>query len=106
MFKKLIYLLSPSEQKTMYLLFVMILFMALIDMIGVASIMPFIAVLSNPEIIETNLMVKSIFNFSSIFGVETKNQFFFFLGVTVLFLIVCHSLSKHLLFIFNINSFN
>ena len=33
MFKKLIYLLSPSEQKTMYLLFVMILFMALIDMI-------------------------------------------------------------------------
>ncbi len=88
MFKKLIYLLSPSEQKTMYLLFVMILFMALIDMIGVASIMPFIAVLSNPEIIETNLMVKSIFNFSSIFGVETKNQFFFFLGVTVLFLII------------------
>ena len=32
----------------------MIIIMALIDMIGVASILPFMAVLANPDVIETN----------------------------------------------------
>ena len=50
--KKFLYLLSDREKKHAYLLLVMILAMALLDMLGVASIMPFIAVLSNPEIVE------------------------------------------------------
>ena len=32
----------------------MILIMAILDAVGVASIMPFIAVLTNPEIVENN----------------------------------------------------
>ena len=86
--KKLLYLLTRGERKTMYLLFVMVLCMALIDMVGIASIMPFIAVLSNPEIIETNSVIYSIFKFSIIFGIETKQDFFFFLGIIILFVLV------------------
>ena len=49
--KKLSYLLSSSDRFRMIILLTMIIFMALIDMAGVASIMPFIALISNPEII-------------------------------------------------------
>ena len=73
--KKFLYLLSYKERKKAYLLLVMILIMALLDMLGVASIMPFIAVLSNPELIETNVMINKMFKVAGTFGVKTYQQF-------------------------------
>ena len=55
-FKKILFLLSPSERKNASLLLLMILFMALLDCIGVASILPFVAVLTNPDIIQNNII--------------------------------------------------
>ena len=52
-FKKLIFLLTPHERKYAILLLVMLIIMAFLEMAGVASILPFIAVLSNPDLIET-----------------------------------------------------
>ena len=43
----------------------MILLMAFLDMIGVASIMPFIAVLSNPDVVETNSLMNTMFKASA-----------------------------------------
>ena len=54
-FKKLSYLLSSNERRRAFLLLVMILLMALIDMLGIASIVPFIAILTSPELIDTNV---------------------------------------------------
>ena len=76
--KKLLYLLSPGERKQAFILLIMILIMAIFEMIGVASILPFMAVLTNPEIIETNVILSTAFETSSIFGVETTQQFLFF----------------------------
>ena len=63
--KKIIYLLSPQEIKQAILLLIMFVIMALVEMIGIASIIPFIAVLSNPDVIDTNvyliLILKMIF---------------------------------------------
>ena len=59
--QKLLYLLTPREQKRAGLLFLMILVMALLDMIGVASILPFMTVLANPSIVETNIFLKKNF---------------------------------------------
>lgn len=86
--KKLLFLLSPKEQRSAYLLLFLILIMALLDMIGVASILPFIAVLTNPGLIETNLFVNSLFQVAKLFGVENYQQFLFFLGLLVLILLV------------------
>ena len=87
--KKILYLLSSKERKQAYLLMVMILVMALFDMLGVASILPFISVLSNPELIDTNNILNSAYQTSSLFGVETKQQFLFISGIFVfLFLII------------------
>ena len=86
--KKLIYFLTPNERKRAFLLLLMILVMALLDMIGVASIMPFVAVLSNPSFIETNFILNKIFQISGMVGVETNQQFLFALGIFVFLLTI------------------
>ncbi len=86
--KKLLFLLSSNERRNAVLLLMMILIMALLDMIGVASVLPFIAVLTNSSLIETNLVLNWMFKSSKIVGVENSQQFLFFLGVLVLVLLV------------------
>ena len=93
-FKKLLILLSPQERKQGGFLLIMIFIMALLDMIGVASILPFMAVLANPEVIETNFILKKIFYISKIFGVENNQQFIFALGVFVFLLLVISLIFK------------
>ena len=82
-FKKILFLLTPHERKRVGLLLVMILIMALIDVIGVASILPFVSIMMNPNLIETNVILYSLFQFLNIFGVENNKQFLFVLGVFV-----------------------
>ena len=86
--KKLLYLLTNHERKRAILLLVMILFMALLDMIGVASIMPFIAVMTKPELVETNIILSTMYKTSSMFGVETNQQFLYALGIGVFLLLI------------------
>ncbi len=84
----MIKLFTTRELRQASLLLLMIIFMALLDTIGVASIMPFMAVLSNPDVVDTNIYLNNTFNYLSKFGVETKQQFLFFLGITVFFLLI------------------
>jgi ABC-type multidrug transport system fused ATPase/permease subunit len=79
--KKLLFLLSPKELKSATLLLVMIIIMALLDVIGVASILPLMTVLTNPDLIETNIILNNMFHFSKSFGVENNQQFLFVLGI-------------------------
>lgn len=70
----------------------MILIMALLDMVGVASIIPFIAVVTNPDLVEANVILKYLFETSKKFGVENIQQFLLVLGGLV-FLILVFSLT-------------
>ncbi len=90
--KKILFFLSSREKKNMYLLIAMILVMALIDMIGVASIMPFLIVLTDPETIQTNFFLNSMFNFAFKFGIDSNQEFTYTLGILV-FLLLGFSLS-------------
>ena len=87
-FKKLLFLLSNHEKKRAGLLVIMILILALLDMIGVASIMPFIAVLTNPSLVETNLLLNYMYKASSVFGVQNNQEFLFFSGVFLFFILI------------------
>ena len=87
-YKKLLFLLTNNELKGAILLLLMNLFVAFLDMVGVASILPFVAVLTNPSIIETNIFLNNIFQASSTFGVESNQQFIFALGILVFALLV------------------
>jgi len=66
----------------------MILVMAFLDMLGVASILPFIAVLVNPELTQTNTVFNIALTTSSHIGIYTTDQFLFALGVLVFVLLV------------------
>lgn len=87
-FKKIISLLNPKELKQAIILILMILIMALLDAIGVASILPFVAVLTNPDFIETNIFLNQMFNISKTFGVKNHGQFLFTLGILVFALLI------------------
>ena len=95
-FKKLLFLLNSNERKRAGFLLVMIIIMALLDMIGVASILPFMAVLTNPGLIETNLILESMFQISNMFGVENSQQFLFALGFLVFVTLVTSLIFKAL----------
>ncbi len=86
--KQLYYLLTSQERKKLSILLIMIVIMALIDMVGVASIMPFMAVLTNPSLIESNTILKSLFEFSNYFGVINTQQFLVFLGIMIFVLLI------------------
>ena len=87
--KKILFLLNARERKQAFFLLLMIIIMALLDMLGIASVVPFMAVITNPDIIETNKYLNKIFLISNRFGVENKDQFLFVLGVFVfLFLVI------------------
>ena len=68
--KKLLYLLTAQERKGSGYLLTMIIIMALLDMMGVASIMPFMAVLTNPQLVETNEVLIFMFQRLEVFGVK------------------------------------
>ncbi|MBB25756.1 MAG: ABC transporter ATP-binding protein [Geminicoccus sp.] len=70
----------------------MITFMALLDALGVASIVPFIGVLTNAELVETNPFLLPLYTSSTDFGISSPQQFIlaFGLGVFVLYMVsVC-----------------
>jgi len=91
--RKLIYLLTLRERKRAGLLLCIVLIMSLLEMAGLASIVPFMAVLANPEVIETNSMLNTAFQTSSMmFGVENSREFLFLLGIVV-FVMLLLSLS-------------
>jgi ABC-type multidrug transport system fused ATPase/permease subunit len=86
--KRIFYILTPGERKHAGLVVIMISIMALLDMIGVASILPFMAVVTNPDIIQTNAILNEAFQISNRFGVENNRQFLFALGICVFLLLV------------------
>lgn len=77
---KLLDLLTPRERRHAVLLLGLIIVMAFLDVVGVASIMPFMAVLSSPELVQSNRYLAAAYSF---FGFEDRESFMFFLGAAV-----------------------
>ena len=62
--KKALYPLSISERKNLILLLTMLMMTAILDMIGVVSILPFIGALTNPELLKINTPLKFLYKSS------------------------------------------
>ena len=80
-FKKIIDSLTPQERDRLIFILIIVLISGLLDVFGVVSIMPFIAVLSKPELVETNTILDSAYKLSQNFGVNTIRQFLFVLAL-------------------------
>ena len=92
--KKYLYILSARERKYAAILLIMMVFLALLEMAGVLSIMPFMAVLLNPEVIETNSLLNFIYKKSDIIGINTRKEFIFLLGIVVFLVLIISILFK------------
>ena len=91
---KFIYLLSTHERRRIIFLLFTVMIMAFIEMLGLASILPFIGMLSNPDILNTNKYLGEIFNYAKNFGVDSENEFIFFLGTFVFTLLIISLIFK------------
>jgi ABC-type multidrug transport system fused ATPase/permease subunit len=84
-------LLDARERRQFWLLLVMVLIMGLIDMLGVASIMPFLSVLQRPEIISENTYLS--YFYENLHFTDQK-QFVLFFGFAVLIIFIFGQIFK------------
>jgi len=96
--KKIYTILLPAERRKGYLLLLMVLIMAILDTAGVASIAPFIAVISNPDVVVSNVFLSGFYDFVGFSRVDNKpidiEDFMFFLGVVVFITMLISTLFK------------
>lgn len=85
---KIYFLLAPSERKKTTMLMLMILIMAIIDMIGIASILPFMAVVTNLDSVHSNFILNKIYQFTKLYGVQNVDDFLVVLGLLVFTLFI------------------
>ena len=83
--KKIKIIVDPQEKWQLLVLFVSILLTALFQTLGVVSILPFMSIVMQPEIIESNKWMNWLYNsldFNSI------NSFIIFIGILMLLIII------------------
>lgn len=85
------HILTPLDKRKLLMVLGLVVLMALTEAAGVISIMPFLAVLANPDIIENNPILNKLY---SLFGVPSKHQFIVYLGLISLFIVVFSALFK------------
>jgi ABC-type multidrug transport system fused ATPase/permease subunit len=86
--KKIFNLLDYEEKKRALFLLILIFIVSIFDIIGIASVLPFISLLINPMIIENNNYLIYFYKKSGILGITSINQFLFVLGLGILILLI------------------
>ncbi len=87
--KELYCQLTPAQRKRFWLLQVLVVIMALLEVLGIALIGPFMSLLMNLDLITENSFVKSLYGMGNF---ESKLEFVFYIGLLVLFLLIVSSL--------------
>lgn len=80
--KELFQLLTQQQRKRFYALQMLVILMAVMELLGIASIGPFMALVADPKLIETNSTLAYLYELS---GLNSANQFLFAAGLGVLF---------------------
>lgn len=84
-FRQLYQMLSPAERRRALRLLLLMGVLALLEATGVASIMPFLAILSSPDLIQNNSALAALSDWS---GVTSADQLLLITGGLVFFLVV------------------
>ena len=90
--KKVLLVLDNKDKKNLFFLIIIILINAFLESLGVASIFPFIALVLNPDIIYSNKLVFSLFQFSKNFAINNEKDFILIFGC-LLFVFLIFSIS-------------
>lgn len=84
-YRKIYDLLDRRERRNAMVIFIMMLVTGLLETTGVASIMPFISVVTNPDVIQTNRLMAAAY---STFGITDDQSFLLILGTGVFILVI------------------
>ena len=82
--KQLFSLLTDKQLKQFYILQVLVVVMAFTELLGIASIAPFMALVGDISILETNTVFSEIYQFS---GLNNPTDFLFYSGFFVLIML-------------------
>ena len=97
--RKLFRLLSKDDKKKSIYLIFLILISAFLDVLGIASIIPLVAILSNPNIVESNILINKIFLLSNL---NDTQIFLFYVGATFFIFFIISILVKALTIYFQL----
>jgi ABC-type multidrug transport system fused ATPase/permease subunit len=78
---KILSLLGKREQGKLLVVIFAMLMMGVIELVGVGSIGPFISIVSNPDIIHTNIYLSKAYTY---FNFSSDNSFIVFAGIAVI----------------------
>ena len=79
--KKILSILSSREKNRFILIVIFGIISSIFEVTGLISILPFIAVLTNPEIVQENYILNNIFIYSNIIGINTEKDFLILVGI-------------------------
>jgi ATP-binding cassette, subfamily B, bacterial PglK len=82
-------LLNQKQKKEFFLLQILVTLSAICEIVGVASIAPFMALIGDPGIVEKNPLALTAYQLSKL---NNQNEFIFWLGVCVLLIMALSSL--------------
>ena len=86
--------MTPIERKRGLLILLLVTIMAMLETLGIASLMPFLAVLSDPSLIQDNKILSKGYQLSSSFLIKDEDQFLLLLGVISFVIIILSSMYK------------
>ena len=90
-YRKIFDLLTPHERRNFTLLSILVIIMGLLDAVGVAGILPFLAIVAAPELTETNQTFATIYRLS---GAPDQDAFLRIVGIGVFSVFIISVLFK------------
>lgn len=91
MVRKILELLDRRERAQAYTLLAMIVLMSIIEILGIASILPFMAVLADPGVVQSNTWLRAGYE---ALGFTSTNHYLFALGLLVLLVLLASNAVK------------
>ena len=79
--KQLFSLLTSQQRKEFYYLQILVVLMAIMEIVGVASIIPFMSLVADSNLLKEETFISQIYKASNI---DSENQFLFLLGLLVI----------------------
>lgn len=101
---KILELLQPDERRKGLNVLLLVFGLALLETLGVASVMPFLAVLSNPDVVFENTYLFWFYKLSATFGVVTVDSYQMMLGFLAFLSIVVSAIYRIATF-YTLNNF-
>ena len=92
-YRQIYYLLSPKERRKGILVILLTLLTGVVEVLGAASILPFLTLLGNNNVIESNIFLFYLRDFT---GITNRDDFLFFVGILLFFILLFSLIIKAL----------